>query len=239
MKHSDAGNVLFLILIAVVLFAALSYVVTSSTRVGGASISKEKADLLAAQIINQFVAFDTAIHRVIAGGCTVDQLNAYSVAYTRRNGTPIGSVNPKSPSDGRCNLWDGSQYPLPYLYAPRDALDETIAYTPTNSELGHYYVVGTNVVNVGSDLNDLTIILANVKRDVCLSMIRKLGISLTDIPLESNTNRALNASFDTATTSPDKLGDEVPELAGHFTIPFNAPALGTSHCAVYHVSIAR
>ena len=50
-KCREEGNVLFLILIAVVLFAALSYAVTSSTRSGGGSVSKDKAKSYAAAIV--------------------------------------------------------------------------------------------------------------------------------------------------------------------------------------------
>ena len=53
--HSCRGNVLFLILIAVALFAALSYAVAISTRSGVSNTDNEKYGLIADQIL-QFAA---------------------------------------------------------------------------------------------------------------------------------------------------------------------------------------
>jgi hypothetical protein len=68
------GNVLFLILIAVALFAALSYAVTQSTNSGGANTSKEQAKLDRAELENYMAALQTGIMRLtIVRGCdTVD-----------------------------------------------------------------------------------------------------------------------------------------------------------------------
>ena len=50
-KSSDKGNILFLILLAVMLFAALSYAVTSSVRGGGKNASEENISLFIDQVI--------------------------------------------------------------------------------------------------------------------------------------------------------------------------------------------
>lgn len=70
-RQSESGNVLFLILIAVALFAALSYAVTKSTRSGGGSTEKEKATLSSAAMTQYPTALRTAIIRMVLNGVSV------------------------------------------------------------------------------------------------------------------------------------------------------------------------
>ena len=62
-RRHEQGNVLFLILIAVALFAALSYAVTQSTRSGGGSTERERMELDIAATLNTVSAFQTEILR--------------------------------------------------------------------------------------------------------------------------------------------------------------------------------
>ncbi|MAM35529.1 MAG: hypothetical protein CMH28_10695 [Micavibrio sp.] len=61
---SQNGNILFIILIAVILFAALSYAVTQSSRSGGGNISEEDASLQVAQIMSDLAIYQQAIQRL-------------------------------------------------------------------------------------------------------------------------------------------------------------------------------
>lgn len=67
-KRSQRGNILFLILLAVILFAALSYAVTSSMRGGGNNAAKESAQTEASHILNYFTQIDTAVQRMMMTG---------------------------------------------------------------------------------------------------------------------------------------------------------------------------
>ncbi|PJF37579.1 MAG: hypothetical protein CUN55_21350, partial [Phototrophicales bacterium] len=64
MMSYQKGNVLFLILIAVALFAALSYTVTWSGRANEGRLNKDRAELLAAEIIQYATQMEQAITRV-------------------------------------------------------------------------------------------------------------------------------------------------------------------------------
>lgn len=73
-RKNESGNVLFLILIAVALFAALSYAVTQSTRSGGGSTEREQAILGSASMTQHPTAMRTAIVRMILAGTDIDDL---------------------------------------------------------------------------------------------------------------------------------------------------------------------
>ena len=72
-SQKEDGNVLFLILIAVALFAALSYAVTSSTRSGG-NASSETNLISSAQITQLPASIGMAIVRMTMTGTGVDEI---------------------------------------------------------------------------------------------------------------------------------------------------------------------
>lgn len=73
-RKSERGNVLFLILIAVALFAALSYAVTQSTRSGSGTADSEKALLSGATMTQHPTAMRTSIIRMVLGGVDVSNI---------------------------------------------------------------------------------------------------------------------------------------------------------------------
>ena len=74
-SNHSSGNVLFLILIAVVLFAALSYAVTSSSRSSG-NVDKEKNELAISNLMQQLTLLDQSIMRLkILNKCTDKEIS--------------------------------------------------------------------------------------------------------------------------------------------------------------------
>jgi hypothetical protein len=95
----NGGNILFLILIAVALFAALSYAVTATSRSNESSISKDQYKLITSRLDQYAAQIRNGITRVmVMHGCSDTQLNF---------DTPVWSSgsNPNAPSDGRCDVF--------------------------------------------------------------------------------------------------------------------------------------
>lgn len=74
-RSGERGNVLFLILIAVALFAALSYAVTQSSRSGGGDANSEKSLVSSSQLTQYPAGVRTSIVRmIVSNGVSIDEL---------------------------------------------------------------------------------------------------------------------------------------------------------------------
>ena len=74
MNNSQSGNVLFYILIAVALLAALSYTVAQSTRGNVSQLSAERARLYATEIIENGNVISSAVSQLRLRGVGLDEL---------------------------------------------------------------------------------------------------------------------------------------------------------------------
>jgi len=170
----ESGNVLFLILIAVALFAALSYAVTQSSRSGGNESTGEKSIISGAQVTQYPAGVRTSIVRML-----ID------------NNTAIEHLEFNSPSDF-ANL---TQISNKYVYgvfhpdgggatyqnAPADIMDSgTVGVWYFNAEF-HVPLIGTSNASVES--NELTAFLPGVKSIVCVKVDDQLGIPSSPIPV--------------------------------------------------------
>lgn len=126
-SRRDRGNALFLILIAIALFAALSYAITQSERNSG-NINKEQA-LLDAAVAQQCMAYVErgAMTLEIVGGCPVNQ-----ISYELPNGS---NESPLNTSDTSCFLFhpDGAGLTAcgPYLDGCPDSILAALAIGET------------------------------------------------------------------------------------------------------------
>lgn len=95
--QSQSGNVLFLIFIAIGLFAALSYAVSDGSRGGAGTISKEQARLAAASLVQQFTSIKNGYDHLISKGCSEMEIDMDAGNYNN----PVAGHN--LPTE-RCDL---------------------------------------------------------------------------------------------------------------------------------------
>ncbi len=162
----QSGNVIFFILIAVALFAGLSYTVTNSMKGGGKSIDGDKAKLAALQFISAADSTEKALNRVMmVNDCQITQVSFAPAT--------VGS-NVNAPSDGRCNVFDprGGQanyVPMPGKYFTNNLDADWVMYSGISfSELGK--------VCADSTCTDLIFYIRRVNKDICLAINNLVGV---------------------------------------------------------------
>lgn len=205
---AQKGNILFLILIAVVLFGALTYATTSSLRGGGSDISSERSKAIASEIMNYAISIKTAIMRLqLAHGCQDEQ-----ISFDNPN-DPVGRYNNlNAPVDKRCHVFDLSGGGIVWKKMPPSI------YYDSNYGSAHF-VTGdaAPIKNFGTDekqdiylsiqigaANHTTAIKRDVFIPVCKAINNMNGIS-TNVPYSGFYNGAINkfftGSFDDNSTS--------------------------------------
>lgn len=225
-RRSERGNVLFLILIAVALFAALSYAVTQSTRSGGGDASKETNLVNAAGITQYPASIKTAITRmIITNSVTPEELLFDTPSTFSSLATDADKANAVFyPTGGGAS----------YVEAPASVME--------SKTLGTWHFNGENqVVNIGepgalsASTADVIAFLPGVKKAVCDSIHTKLGI-----PLVYDTLTGIDEASDMDYADPeiDAGGGTITstELDGQPQGCFQQPA---DNYIYYHVVVER
>lgn len=173
------GNALFLILIAVALFAALSYAVTQSGR-GGGNISNETAQIAGATAAQKVGLFRQGLMRMNVTGLAYNQIRLTTDA--NENNTAAAPSYPQTLcSTGTDCLWssDGGGIDPSTLDLPVEAF---AAITSTNVT-GHrqMFIVSGNIIgNFGygdTAVADRLIFISNVKKETCAAFNKGLGVT--------------------------------------------------------------
>ncbi|PZP57490.1 MAG: hypothetical protein DI586_00195 [Micavibrio aeruginosavorus] len=185
-SNAEKGNVLFLILIAVALFAALSYAVTQSSRSGGTSATSEKADLAAAQFSQYGAQIAMAIMRLkVSNGCSETQISFENPIMSHPDYWG-GSANTTAPSDGRCNVFGPNGGGVVYWDIRKQFPNEDPVYNYLN------FTPRLGIKDVGTGASELVMYFrmdwSDQAKKICSSYNNKMGITGDTTSGTTNTN---------------------------------------------------
>lgn len=178
----ERGNILFLILLAVVLFAALSYAVTNSMGGSTKDVSNEKAATLAAQIINVISLQEPELMRFMER----KNLQIHQLDFTGTPGTASNMGNSSNCVTTDCDFWRADGGGVTPALLPSEAADPAATdaaclvggnYRPTtiNGNIRPLMLV-ISASGVGTPLSDLTLYYTCISPKVCAEINIQEGI---------------------------------------------------------------
>ncbi|MGB4107269.1 MAG: hypothetical protein WBK55_05685 [Alphaproteobacteria bacterium] len=197
-RVSEKGNVLFLILIAVALFAALSYAVTQSSRSGGGDANNETNLISSAQITQYPSSIRTAIIRMMVS-----------------SNTSANTLEFNSPSDfGACTnsntrcVFHPQGGGATYVLAPEDVVTGSSPQAWVFNGQNEVFLVGTSGGgnNETSTTAEIMAILPNVETSICNRINTELGVGAaavadTGINIDTNMGTGSGGTWVTALAS--------------------------------------
>ncbi len=187
MMSNERGNVLFLILIAVALFAALTYAVSHNGR-NQNPMNRESTKLQATQIMTFGNRVKTAIDRLRISGCAENQLDFGNTIWTRVNGAtynvPVGH-NSNAPVGGECNIFHFNGLSEPVVTFPKASVHPSrlpdSAYMPGSGTILTGAIAGVGV----EDRPELLLFMNVLTEDTCKALSRMIG-DKTETIVEDN-----------------------------------------------------
>lgn len=215
------GNILFLILIAVALFAALSYTITGSNRTGTNTGAKEKAALSMSSINTYFTTIENGINKVMLfNNCKDIQISFWR--DTNNDSIENGSddyYNPNAPSDRKC-----------HIFQPEGA---AVPYKEFNTYIGIFGTI--NVQDVGTTANEI-LVYYPVSQEDCEAYNKKLSFPIYDEIYGNGAGIFYNGTFPyRGTFGDDGAANSLPSSIRNACI-YRA-AYNTYF--IYHVLLAR
>ena len=191
-RRGEKGNILFLILLAVVLFAALSYAVTQSLRGGGQNANNEKNLVKSATITQYPVGVRAAILRMIVGGTSPAALFF---------DPPSVFADISSTADQALEVFHPSGGGAVFALVPSDAM-------ATASSTQRWYFnrdfevpgIGTSVTS-SDDGNDLIAFADGLDSTLCQRINTELGVSSIPVLTAAQTITTQQTKYDKGNTS--------------------------------------
>lgn len=241
-RHSERGNVLFYILIAVALLAALSYAVSSTGQGGGsADISDEKAGLAAAEILEYSNNIASAATQLKLRGCNDTEISFDNAV----SATDYSNTN--APGDNTCDIFHvsggGLQYTEPQAewldsdYSAEDFYAENLF---TGTACVDFIGTGNNTCSGdGIDAADMILIIPFIREGICQQLNRLTGFADASAPPPTEADDAWGSSpaFQGAYAAPEQISEADNKKSGCFEGASGSRPNGGYH--FYKILLAR
>ncbi len=205
--QKENGSALFLVLIAVALFAALSYAVSVSGR-GGGTISSETALLAASGIVQRSALIKQNVLRMTLTGIPLSQMSFENSAVS-------GYINAGC-STNDCKVFSSDNVGN-YFPPSGDWLDSSLSGQANYGE--YVFSARTCIINypnpdpancwTSDAMSDLVMIIPYVKKEICIEINKNLGVSNPggNPPIDSGCSWSGSGKYTGSFTATYGIGD--------------------------------
>lgn len=205
--HQSRGNILFLILLAVVLFAALAYAVTSSMRGGGQSAAGEQMTLFASQLLQNASLIENTITRAQLVNNIPDW--GFDFYHSSYGSTKVANATCTQPA---CKIYSGNGGDIPFFTVPPKM---AIGGATAGMLMPGFHAV--QVIDIGSPAPDIIITWQYISLDACKAINKALGLdnlNLTPVDAINGTNTIYDGTLTATPASTGVIGDTNAALKG-------------------------
>lgn len=184
-RTNNAGSVIFLILIAVALFAALTYAVMRGGS-GNTGMSKEKSTIAATEIMAYTTAVEQHLNRMMGmDGVSESDLDpGYTVKLVNGSTTSNYGGNANCTVD-KCRIFVDKNGKLQTQYFDQYAPNRPAAWGTGLPVMGSIDFAVVNVSGVGTAAPELALRVKGISIEVCNAIHRKLGLAEDTDAIES------------------------------------------------------
>lgn len=227
----ESGNVLFLILVAVALFAALSYAVSSSTRSGSSDGGRqEDTEIIASSLLQYASGLAMAVEKMrLSHSCSESDISFESplISYDHTH-TP--------PARDACKVF------LPsgggYTYQENINWYNVASYNTGYKSWATFITGDYNIVDVGTDESDLIMFIFPLTLDVCNKINEKLGVTYPTAAPPFTSGGDSDPFQGNYATSTDNMADEPGSVYVGHPAACTYGSIGT-HYALYYTLLER
>lgn len=235
--RQERGNILFLILLAVILFAALSYAVTSSMRGGGNNAGKESVQVQASSILNLLDQISVATMRMTLTGGIKPENISFAYNYKAYDGTvTLGGFNNSSCIPNDCRMFHpagGGVSPVTFeTYTPSAPTGITTGSTMP----GYYQILMIQFPYAGTALNDVVIRVVYLMPEICDEIAARLSLPTDSVINGTYLSASNTANWDTAGYTVTSAHE--PLMGKNTMVTYHGSGTGR-YCHVHRMLIAR
>jgi hypothetical protein len=180
-QNPQAGNVFFVILLGIVLFAALSYAMSGSMRSGTSQLSQEKAKIAAQEMVAYGMKMSNTVKElIISNGCTDTKISFDGATYYSQG---TGYTNASSPSSKKCHVFDKAGGNMRLITPGKTANQSYSLIVGVHCYEGQ----GTGTSPCPNTAKELEYAVIDIPREVCIEInkIAQIGVAGAEPPSDN------------------------------------------------------